>query len=898
MQRRMILIGIVITTVLIQGWVPQWAAPAASNSDVSISDASEAGGDPAPRNRQRSCANVSVLYVVEFSHADVGFRAPPSAMQQRNYERTLAALDLADLYPEFHWTIETIYQLESFIDRASPAALTRLKARFAEGRFAVGANFLIPHSGLWGEEQLHRLTYPGAKLESLTGYQPATAMLNDVPGFSMAIPRIMAGSQVPFAVLGASAFFAGKPTVPLEDRPFWWEARDGSRVLSWITYTSYKEGTEVWGLDSINNMMTEIPERIQDFEQAGYPFDAILVCRADDDAFPTSQMTDLAREWNVSPTPPVEIKLATARQFFEHLLNAYGDAFPVYRGDASGHWEDACMLTPASVGKVRRARTNLPVLEALWALFAGPAAVDYPARELNRAWELAMILDEHSNGGFGWPLTSTASEIQRKNKEFVAVAESCENITERLEQRGLAATGPLCVPAGESGLVLFNPLGQDFSGVVEVECGYPQPADLRLVDPAGGPDPMFRWTTADRAALAIEVSVPARGWRRWRITGGGCTPPPPQWQPAHSVTAGDHCLTLDPATGVATSLTQLSSGFDWLAQAGPHHFAGIEFSRQKEVDFGKWQHHNPSPVKILAEDSGALFRRIRVVGRAEKVGREYRLYEAERRIDVRIAYWRPALPEVPGINTHWYAVSFPANLVVPTTLTIDGPDGWYQPATQSLPDHALGHFAASTGACLSGVQKRWMAISSLDSPILDLGEMNAVAQPSIETDEVALTWKLIRHGDYALVWPWNFAPIEAEPGLPGMVPYSFCIRLGDASNLPPGREILRHDLAPPLAAWVANGSVCPNVPAKATSIDIKGPVQLICLKRSEEDHGLILRLRAGHDGGDALITPPVPPSRAWLTNLVEQPQTELTISGGAVHVPLVADGIVTVLLEY
>ena len=67
--------------------------------------ASLVGSPTTPAN-----ADIETLFVFQLSHADVGFNAPPTVMRQRNHDRTRAALDLADRYPDFHWTVETVWQ--------------------------------------------------------------------------------------------------------------------------------------------------------------------------------------------------------------------------------------------------------------------------------------------------------------------------------------------------------------------------------------------------------------------------------------------------------------------------------------------------------------------------------------------------------------------------------------------------------------------------------------------------------------------------------------------------------------------------------------------------------------------------------------------------------------------
>ena len=843
-------------------------------------------------------SSIETLFVVEMSHCDVGFTAPPSAVAKDAHDHIVQALNIADNWPEFRFTIESAWQLQEFDKRASAPDKQRLEARFAGGRFALGAGYVNPHSGVMSEEQLHRWVHPAFRLSERYGGAPRdAALLDDVPGFTRAMPRVLANSGVRYLLLGANDFVGGKPEIPLADRPFWWEAPDGSRVLTWLTYTSYAEGFFDWGLLNVNTAFTTLSQRLPEFEAAGYPYDAVLVMRGFDNAAVSAGMVSLAKQWNSTYDNP-KIRLATPQEFFAYLETKYGDVFPTYRGDASGMWESAGTVTPLSAALVRQARSRLPDLEALHAVLRSEGGVAYPVTDFRRAWDLSVVFDEHSGGGGSWPGLLTLAEVNQQNQEHVDFAVECAAIAQDLEARGLALAGPASVPIGQQGLVVFNLLGEAHTGLIEVDCGSPQPPDLRLVDPAGGPDPVFRWTEPDRSALAFEGTVPARGWRRWEVRGGGSAPPPPTWTPGDRALAGDHELILDAVTGEALQLVEQSTGFDWLAHPNAERLGQVWRGTNQQVFFGISKTVALPASAIAVEDPGPVFRSLRVFGPQGKLLREYRLHESGAIVDLAAVLRRHDLPYVPhDKHSHHYGLAFPANLALPTTLAVDGPDGWFEPGADSLPGAALGHFGASTGARLQGAQGRWLTVTALDSILVDAGEMDGGALASVETDESALTWKLIRFASETEVSGGAIVPFEAEPGLPAANVHRYRARFGDSGDPPPSRDRMRRDVAPPLAAWVEAGAAAGAVPAARQLLDLQGPAELLCWKRSEADDGFVLRLRAGSAGGTAQLTPPAVPSAAFATDLVERPLQALTVSGGTVTVPLVPRGVVSVLLR-
>lgn len=850
---------------------------------------------------------IETLYVIEFCHADVGFDAAPRVMEQRNHDRTVAALDLMDQRTDFKWTIETTYQLEGFLERASTADIQRLKQRLAEGRMDFGANHTNLHSGNCGEEQFQRLAYEARRAGEYLQHRPSAAFLNDVPGFSWAMPRVLAGSGVPYAVLGPNNSFGGKPDIPLADRPFWWQGRDGSRTLTWISYGSYPEGFLDWGLTSLANANAQVPARIAEFEAAGYPYDAVMVLRAFDDTFPNNGMSILAQQWNNSHTSP-KIKLATASEFFEHLQSKYGDVYPTYSGDASGNWDDVTSVTPASTSMVRRARSSLAEVEALCMQAKLEMGRNYPANPLRNAWKKSLVFDEHSGGGTGWPGHLTENEVNEENEDFVRIASTCLELTVQERDAALADLGPQLVPAGESGLVVFNPLGHARTTVIDIQCGSFQPTDLRLIDPDGGPDPAFRWLDHARTSIAVEVELPAYGWKRFEIARGGNTPPPPTWSAGNQLSVGALQLTLDPSTGVATSLLDAMTGVEWIDAASDYDFFGVEAGMHLEVFFSQTDPENPAPVTIEIEGASDLFRRARIYDPAGDLLREYRLHhtgsgrpEQTPRLDMTAFMADSKLPHVIyDDHSRHYGVTFPATLTAPTTLTVNGPDGFYQPVADNLPEATMSHFGTATGGILHGANGRWLSVTSLDAPTMELGEMTGAPATTIESDETALGFKLTRHHDQGLIKGGAIVDFDVEPGLPDVTEFGFIARFGEATDATPTRSALQHDMAHPLYAWVANGSGHGSggftIPAEKTYLDLTGPADVTAIKLSESGDRIVIRVRAHPAGGNVSLTLPQAVRRIQRANLVEIPQSTLGTHTSHISLAMTANQVETLLI--
>lgn len=840
-------------------------------------------------------SSIEKVFVVEMSHTDVGFTDPPTVVAQVAHDNLVEALRLADLDADFRWTVETGFQLEQFDRLATPADRARMRQRFAEGRFVLGAGYVGPHSGIWTEELLLRFTHPSARLAAEYGARMDAALLDDVPGYTLGMPTALARAGVDYLLCGPNDFIGGKPAIPLAERPFWWEGPDGSRVLTWETYGSYVEGFDEWGLLTLNSAYTKLGARLAEFEAAGYPYDAVMVMRGFDNTGPSLGLADLARRWNARYDNP-EIILATPADFFEHLRAKYGDGFPVHRGDAGGHWEEGSQLTPASQAVVRRGLAQLPALEALNVLHSAGGAAGHPGATLERAWRACMLFLEHSGGGAGWPGLMTLAEVDQQNREFVALAKTVERSAAALGARVDGGLAPGLVPAGETGLVVLNPLGTAFDDLVEVDCGAPQPPDLALVDPATGTPLVFRWTSPDRSSLAFHAAVPANGWRRWRVESGGNAPPPPGWKLGAVVEIGGHRLEFDPLSGVALHLTD-ATGAEWI-DGSQHRFGGIEHAFNLPMFFGIGRPLALQGVTVLVEDPGPVQRRARVIGPLGLPLAEYRLDARGRRLDFVAGVPLDRLPWVdPADHSEHWAVTFPFALSTPTSLLVDGPGGLYRPGPDSLPGAALGNFSVATGAVLTGAGGRWASLVPRESPILHLGAMTGAPSATVDDQATTLTTKLAQHIDTTEVIGGAIVPFQDEPGMPRTVVEHSVLRFGEAAEPAPGRARLAHDLAPPRAVWVGSGAAAVPPPAEDHFLELSGDVRAVALKRSADGAGLVLRLRAGSAAsGEAGLRMPAPPREAWSADLLERREQPLPIQNGEVRIPLLPDAVITLLM--
>ncbi|MGH2542198.1 MAG: hypothetical protein ACRDIB_05360, partial [Ardenticatenaceae bacterium] len=321
---------------------------------------------------------IRYIYVVPLSHLDIGFNyaVPDLIPVQKQYLDE--AVEYAEQYPVYHWTVESVWQLDQWVAQTEdPAQRQRLRDLIAQGKIEVMANYANMHQGVLGSEEFNRFLYPARSYEEAWGLDLDSAISDDVPGSSWALPQVLERNGVRNLVAGINTTFGGQPNIPVHDYLFNWQGVDGSEVLTWVSVMGYGEGIFNWRLTWAYEDMAEATQQVIDsYQNHGYPYDAVMALIGfDNDGPDTILGNGLANieRWNQEHTWP-QIVVSTPSAFFEHVRAAHGDdAFTTYTGDWSGLWENNDTRTPFSVAQNRWSKEALPQAETLAAVQIGLA---------------------------------------------------------------------------------------------------------------------------------------------------------------------------------------------------------------------------------------------------------------------------------------------------------------------------------------------------------------------------------------------------------------------------------------------------------------------------------------------------------------------------------------------
>lgn len=405
--------------------------------------ATSLGAEPGP--------GIKRIYLIHFSHTDVGFTDMPGVcreLQRRYLDIAIDAVLASRNGPpanRFHWTCESLLTVTDWWEAASPARRQDFLTAVQSGQMDISAlpcNQAPMLNAVQWRTMLHWLSD-----ELWTKLKPTVALQNDVNGFPRAGAMALLDRGVTRLCMGINAD-SGGPPLP---RPggFWWKMPDGRRMFVWLNY-SYPEGydffeTVHWrrgpvpfaadtryrppGQDdffrtdetSLRKAQAQCQRRVESLRRAGYPHEVLTISmtnhwRMDNDP-PFLPLANFVAAWNKLGLTP-ELVFTTASRAMEAMQKEIGPRLPEYQGEFTDWWANGAASSPREVAASRQAKRWLAAASSpLWEAMptAGAQKADSLYRDL-------CLFDEHTWGS-SWSVSEPGaldSQAQFAEKAMLA----------------------------------------------------------------------------------------------------------------------------------------------------------------------------------------------------------------------------------------------------------------------------------------------------------------------------------------------------------------------------------------------------------------------------------------------------------------------------------------------
>ena len=494
------------------------------------------------------------------------------------------ALQLMNEYPQYTYT-QSAAAYNQWMEEKYPSLHQQIVDRVKQGRWEmVGGMWVEPDLNMPDGESLVRQLLIGKRyFKDKFGVDVRIGWNPDSFGYNWQLPQIYKKSGVDYFVTQKMAW---NDTNQLPLKLFWWQAPDGSRILTYFPhdYVNQIEPTRIASDIAVARKLNP-----------GTPLMMHLYGIGDHGGGPTRSMLDSGLHWTNPDRVAPPMKFGTAQDFFSGIETrldsghaptwnykalASGVAplpdppegklsLPVWNDELYFEYHRGVMTTQANHKRNMRKSEEELLNAEKYSSLAWLFGEKYPSARLNEAWQKALFNQFHDlAAGSGIGVIYKDAQRDYDVVRWItddATTNALKTISAEV-QTGNAADG---VP-----VMVVNPLAWPRTDLVSLDVQLPAAAKagISLRDPQGRPvafqvlsnDP----STHSYRLLAEVKDVPSLGYEILHVVPGGKSVTTDL--KADGLTLENSLLrvTVDPKTGCIKSLYQKATNFESIASGG------------------------------------------------------------------------------------------------------------------------------------------------------------------------------------------------------------------------------------------------------------------------------------------------------------------------------------------
>jgi alpha-mannosidase len=593
----------------------------------------QAGFDASLRQAQSNLQPLNAWFkqftvrAVGNSHIDMAWLWPWTETVEVVRNTFQSVLDLMREYPDFKFTMSSARTYE-WMQEKYPDMFEQIRQRVKEGRWEViGGMWVEPDLNMPDGESLVRQILVGKRyFQKNFGADIKIGWNPDSFGYNWQLPQIYKKSGIDYFVTSKLLWATDYTKFPY--RLFWWEAPDGSRLL---TYFPHEYANE-FDPEQITQDLSFYAPLIYGPKVTDSPQMLYLYGIGDHGGGPTRTMLDYANRLRNEKTVFPKIDFSTAKEFFADLDRELPSLkVPTWNDELYFEYHRGVYTSQADTKQRIRHDEELMLDAEKYASLASLFDRPYAQDQFELAWK--NLLFDHFHDVM--PGSGIAVNYLDAKRNLEDVARSANEITN-------AAFDEILAHVNTQGdgvpVVVFNSLSWPRTEVIEVEAQLPGQAQQVEVLDAAGHQVESQLLSMDAATsrarlLLLAANVPALGYETYFVRSVGKSP---LVALSRAVSASSDTLSngyvrlkVDPRTGCITSLLDMRNQTEALAlsetdSGGPTTFAcgnllQAFYDKPKrwdawniDSDFEKqhWDLDKADEVKLL--ESGPLRAVIRV----------------------------------------------------------------------------------------------------------------------------------------------------------------------------------------------------------------------------------------------------------------------------------------------
>jgi alpha-mannosidase len=413
-------------------------------------------------------------------------------------------LQLMDEFPDYTFT-QSQMQAYRWMEEKYPDLFARIKQRVAEGRWEVTGGMVVePDCNLLsGESWVRQFLYGKRYAQSRFGVDIDLGWNVDSFGYTWNMPQFLTRA-------GVRAFITQKiswnDTNEFPYHLFWWEAPDGSRILTYFPFSGY-----------VNTAEAERMLRDLKLSEANTGLKKVLFLYGigDHGGGPNREMLERIMFYKTCTVFP-KIQFSKASDFIAGISEEEKARLPVWRDELYLEYHRGVYTTQAAIKKANRRNEHLLTDAEKLASLAYLAGGAYPSKSLREAWwKLAFNQFHDILPGSGIPAIyrdalEDYAEIRQSGKRVIR--KSLDFLSADIDTR----VGDGAVP-----LLVWNTLAWERTGVVKVELPETmrQPLAVEEIDGSVVPSQVVQRKEGNQL-LFVARGVPSLGYKLYRLVPG------------------------------------------------------------------------------------------------------------------------------------------------------------------------------------------------------------------------------------------------------------------------------------------------------------------------------------------------------------------------------------------
>lgn len=824
------------------------------------------------------------------SHIDMAWLWPESETVEVVRNTFSSALQMMREYPNLTFSMASA-QTYAWMEEKYPNLFKEIQQRVKEGRWEiVGGMWVEPDLNMPDGESLARQLIIGKRyFRDRFGVDVTIGWNPDSFGYSWQLPQI-------YRHAGLDSFVTQKiywnDTTKFPHKLFWWEAPDGSRLLTYFPH-DYANSLEpvrmAKDLSAYAPNMWKYPSAKEAPDQS---LDMLFLFGVGDHGGgPTRDDLDTGARWQRPDVAYPKIEFMNAGKYFANL-RAHMDQLnlPTWKDELYFEYHRGVQTTQSETKHGNR-KTEVLMLEAektaAIAMMLGRA---YPSADFDTAWKKVLFNQFHDilpGSGIAVNYVDAArkyAEAQRFSRDVVR--DSLLEIAAHVATHGTS-------------VMVFNPLSWKRTDMVEVEAQLPSAMkSLTVLAPDGKALPselLSNDAKTNRVRVRfLATDVPAVGYKVFQLSSAPVKTAKPVLKAGNDLLENEFIrVVVDPKSGCITSLFDKRSRTEALALpvAAPGAPAATPGGKpcgnllQTFVDKPKdwdawnidanfvdkhWDLMQPEEVKLVESTPLKAVLRVRTKFQSSSFTQDLTLYAGVPRLDVRM-------------SADWHEkhillkVAFPVS-VHTDTATYEIPFGSIErPTTRRTPEEKAKFEVPAL---------RWADLSDAQHGLSLLND----SKYGYDARDNVMRLSLLRSPE----WPDPHADEGRHEFAYSLYPHGRGWREA-------GTVFRGYELNYPLLTTVTTAHTG-TLPAARSFFSVdQDNVIVTAIKRSDDDDSTIVRLYewAGKDAQVTLHLPKLA-SGAEVVDFLERPESRLSLTGegSVIVVPVKKFQIVTVKVTF